>query len=78
MSDRAGQGRHKTLRRVEGAAVGQSETDGAKLTRGAADGLVVEETLGVLETDGAEECAIVGSLETDKPNSHLASSKRKV
>ena len=78
VSDRAGRGGHETLGRVDGAAVGQSETDDAKLKRGAADRLVVEETLGVLETDGAEEFAIVGLLETDEPNSHLASSKRKV
>ena len=37
-----------------------------------------EETLGALETDGAEECAIVGSLEADGAGLTLSQSETEV
>ena len=44
----------------------------------AADRLGAEETFGALETDGAEECAIVGSLETDRAELTLSQSETEV
>ena len=53
----------------------QSETDGAELTLCAVNRLGAKKTLGALETNGAEECAIVGSLETDGAKLTLGQSK---
>ena len=56
----------------------QSKTDGAKLTLGAADRLDVEEIVGVLKTDSAEEFAIVGLLEMDSADLTLGQSETDV